>query len=89
LYTRFLSLTEQKELSEGKDIHQLLLAWSAKEALYKIIGKEAIDFATQLRIFPFNVQPSGELNAEHIPTKTIYKLQYQQTNEYTLVYCMA
>jgi 4'-phosphopantetheinyl transferase len=89
LYTRFLSPTEQKELSEGKNVSQLLLAWSAKEALFKIIGKEAVDFATQLRIFPFNVQPTGELTAEHVPTKSIYKLQYQQTEEYTLVYCLA
>jgi phosphopantetheinyl transferase len=89
LYTRFLSPTEQKELSEGKDIRQLLLAWSAKEALFKIIGKEAIDFANQLRIFPFDVKPSGEMKAQHVPTKSIYKLYYHQTEEYTLVYCLA
>jgi phosphopantetheinyl transferase len=89
LYTRFLSLTEQKELSEGKDIKQLLLAWSAKEALFKIIGKEAIDFANQLRIFPFDVKPSGEMKAQHVPTKSIYKLYYHQTEVYTLVYCLA
>ena len=89
LYTRFLSLTEQKELSGGKDIKQLLLAWSAKEALFKIIGKEAIDFANQLRIYPFVVKPSGEMKAQHIPTETIYKLNYHQTKEYTLVYCLA
>ena len=53
LYKRFLSETEQFELSNGNDIGQLALAWSAKESLYKIIGKEAIDFANQLRIFPF------------------------------------
>ena len=89
LYTRFLSLTEQKELSGGKDIKQLLLAWSAKEALFKIIGKEAIDFANQLRIYPFVVKPSGEMKAQHVPTETIYKLYYHQTKEYTLVYCLA
>lgn len=88
LYTRFLSETEQLELSNGKDIGQLLLAWSAKEALYKIIGKEAIDFANQVRIFPFEVKPSGELKAQHVPTKSFYQLHYQQSEEYTLVYCV-
>ena len=88
LYTRFLSETEQLELSNGKDIRQLLLAWSAKEALYKIIGKEAIDFATQLRIFSFDVKLSGEFKAQHIPSKSFYQLYYQQSTEYTLVYCM-
>ena len=89
LYQRFLSLTEQKELSDGKDIRQLLLAWSGKEALYKIIGKEAIDFANQLRIFPFEVKPSGKMKAQHIPSNTDYELFYHLTEHYTLVYCLA
>ena len=89
LYKRFLSETEQKELSDGKDIRQLLLAWSAKEAMFKIIGKEAIDFANQLRIFPFEVEPSGEMKGQHIPSKLIYQLYYHQTDQYTLVFCLA
>jgi len=89
LYQRFLSITEQKELSNGKDIRQLLLAWSGKEALYKIIGREAVDFANQLRIFPFEVKPSGEMKAQHIPSESFYKLFYQLTEQYTLVYCLA
>ena len=89
LYQRFLSVTEQKELSDGKDTEQLLLAWSAKEALYKIIGKDAIDFANQLRIYPFSVKPSGKMKAQHIPTKAFYQLLYQQSEKYTLVYCLA
>jgi len=67
----------------------LLLAWSGKEALYKIIGREAVDFANQLRIFPFEVKPSGEMKAQHIPSESFYKLFYQLTEQYTLVYCLA
>ena len=88
LYTRFLSSMEQNELSDGKDTRQLLLAWSGKEALYKIIGKEAVDFANQLRIFPFEVQSKGEMKAQHIPTQQLYQLYYQQNEKYTLVYCL-
>ena len=88
LYTRFLSSEEQHDLSEGKDNRQLLLAWSAKEALYKIIGKDAIDFATQLRIFPFKVKQSGEMLAQHVPTKSLYKLYYRLTDNYSMVYCL-
>jgi 4'-phosphopantetheinyl transferase len=89
LYTRFLSKTEQEELSNGKDFNQLQLAWSAKEALYKIIGKQAVDFIKQLRIFPFEVKTEGEITAEHIPTKTLYQLNYIQSAAYTLVYCLS
>jgi 4'-phosphopantetheinyl transferase len=89
VYKRFLSETEQSELSDGKDIKQLQIAWSAKEALYKIIGKEAVDFANQLRLLPFEVQKEGRITAQHITTNTVYQLTYTQTAAYTLVYCIA
>lgn len=89
IYTRFLSETEQSQLSNGKNIEQLQLAWSAKEALYKIIGKEAIDFSNHMQILPFEVFSKGELKAMHLPTKKNYTLNYFQTEAYTLVYCIA
>jgi len=89
VYKRFLSETEQAELSDGKNIKQLQIAWSAKEALYKIIGKEAVDFANQLRLLPFEVQKEGRITAQHITTNTVYQLTYTQTAAYTLVYCIA
>jgi len=88
VYTRFLSRGEQQDLSNGKNIKQLQLAWSVKESLYKIIGREAIDFANQLRIFPFDVKPSGQITAQHVPTKKLYQLHYIQNSTYTLVYCI-
>jgi 4'-phosphopantetheinyl transferase len=88
IYTRFLSEVEQRDLSNGKNINQLQLAWSVKESLYKIIGKEAVDFANQLRIFPFEVKALGEIIAQHIPTKKLYQLRFIQNPAYTLVYCV-
>ena len=86
--TRFLCETELLELSDNKNIAPLQLVWSAKEALYKIIGKEAVDFAKQLRLFPFEVGSQGEISAEHIPTKKRFQLQYIRHSDYTLVYCL-
>ena len=88
VYKRFLNDTEQVELFDGKNLNQLMLAWSGKEALYKIIGIEAVDFANQLHIFPFEVQQEGVFEAEHVQTKTKYKLHYIQNEAYTLVYCV-
>lgn len=88
VYTRFLSEIEQKDLSNGEDIRQLQLAWSSKEAMYKIIGKEAVDFAKQLRIFPFEVQGFGTISAEHVPTQKTFELHYSQNSDYTLLYCL-
>lgn len=89
LYKRFLNETEQKELSNGENLNQLLLAWSAKEVLYKIIGREAIDFANQLHIFPFETKAEGIFEGEHISTKQKFKLHYIQNEAFTLVYCLA
>jgi 4'-phosphopantetheinyl transferase len=89
VYTRFLSKLEQQEIYIGNDPRKLYLAWSAKEALYKIIGKEAVDFAKQLRILPFNLKNKGEISALHIPSLQKYKLFYLQNEAYTLVYCLA
>ena len=89
IYTRFLSDFEQIELSNSENQSQLELAWSAKEALYKIIGKSAVDFSKQLRVFPFEINTEGKINAEHIPTGTQYQLSYIQTETFSLVYCIS
>ena len=89
VYTRFLSELEQQEIYIENDPRNLHLAWSAKEALYKIIGKEAVDFSKQLRILPFNLKNEGEMSALHVPSLQKYKLFYLQNEAYTLVYCLA
>jgi len=89
IYHRFLSDIEQKELLAGEDIQQLMIAWSAKETMFKIIGNEAVDFAWQLRIFPFELNETGEISVLHVPTQDIYSLNYIQNSDYTLVYCLA
>jgi 4'-phosphopantetheinyl transferase len=88
IYARFLSEAEQRDLSNGKNLNQLQLAWSVKESLYKIIGKEAVDFANQLRVFPFEAKALGEIIAQHTPTKKLYQLRFIQNPAYTLVYCV-
>ncbi|MFZ4724954.1 MAG: siderophore biosynthesis protein, partial [Paludibacter sp.] len=60
----------------------------AKEALYKIIGIQAVEFSKQLRIFPFEVKEEGEFKALHLPTNTGYNLSYILTDQYALVYCI-
>lgn len=89
LYKRFLSDEEQKTLSNGTNVKQLQIAWSAKEALYKIIGKTAVDFANQLQIFSFDAeQKNGELTAKHLVSGKLYTLYYRQNSDYVLVYCV-
>jgi len=85
---RFLSQEELEKILEDKEekLKKLTLLWSAKEALFKVIGKEAVDFSRQLLIFPFRMGKSGKMKALHIPRKKLYELNYELTEEYALVY---
>ncbi|NDV46856.1 hypothetical protein D0T49_07320 [Paludibacter sp. 221] len=89
VYTRFLSVEEQKDLSDGTDIRQLQIAWSGKEALYKIIGNDAVDFAHDMRIQPFNAEADGTMFITYTGNKETFQLYYIQNDEYTLVYCIS
>jgi 4'-phosphopantetheinyl transferase len=83
--SRFLS---EKERSYLVDEQSVAIAWSAKEALYKIIGKEAIDFAATLEIQPFNVASSGELLIRFIKDGQDFQIAYEMNDRYTLAYCL-
>jgi 4'-phosphopantetheinyl transferase len=90
VFSRFLSEEEQQVLYNGEtDLRKLQIAWSAKETIYKIVGQEAVDFASQLRVLDFQIAPNGNMTVEHIPSNTSYNLIYTQSAEYTLVYCTA
>ncbi|HLP04798.1 MAG TPA: 4'-phosphopantetheinyl transferase superfamily protein [Paludibacter sp.] len=87
LYKRFLGETEQAAF--GESLPKLQIAWSAKEALYKIIGIEAVDFTNQLQVMPFEISGEGTIEARHIPTNRLYRVNYKQTETFTLAYCIS
>lgn len=87
LFTRFMSEAEQSDFHHGVDIRQLQIVWSAKEAMYKIIGMSAVDFANQLRILPFTPSTAGSIECIHLPENKKYTLNYRLEGDYTLVYC--
>ncbi len=40
-------------MNQGDEVYVLLLHWSAKETLFKVMGVEGVDFIRHLHIFPF------------------------------------
>ncbi|MDR1609887.1 MAG: 4'-phosphopantetheinyl transferase superfamily protein [Candidatus Symbiothrix sp.] len=50
---RFLSREEAKAISSGKEIVHLLLHWSAKESIFKILDAEDVDYQSKIHILPF------------------------------------
>ena len=88
VYHKFLHKAELDMLSDRVGIQPLQIIWSGKEALYKIIGEEAVDFAAQMRMLPFEVAGAGDVMMEHLPTGMLYRAHYIQNDLYTLVYCL-
>jgi 4'-phosphopantetheinyl transferase len=88
VYQRFLNEDEQTFFCRESDSSLLEIAWSAKETLYKIIGKEVHDFARHLHIYPLILNESGDIRATYITKLKIFYLQYIQNDQFTLVYCI-
>lgn len=77
----FIALHKQPTLS-------MLLAWSAKETLYKLAGKENIDFINAYCLTPFTTKKKGIIEATYTtltPPLSI-QLHYQRNAKSILVY---
>ncbi|WP_455671969.1 4'-phosphopantetheinyl transferase family protein [Phocaeicola sp.] len=56
--SRFIRPDEEPTIQCGNEVYALLLHWSAKETLFKVMGAEGVDFIRHLHILPFT--PAGE-----------------------------
>lgn len=86
---RFIAEGDQIE-KEKEQVH-LLLHWSAKEALFKILDPSSIDFVKHLHIETFNPVENGKFRIRETltPLKREYEAQYMTTDEFVLVYILA
>jgi len=75
---KFLSENELDFVEESLEKTHLTLLWCAKEALYKIIDNEIIDFVADLHISPFQPYLKGEIQATETctPQQKKYSLHY-------------
>jgi len=87
---KILSENEQEHLVEKHRQVQLALIWSAKEAIYKLMGERNIDFAKQMEIEKFTPnEDEGELNATFIDAEGDeheLELYYQIFEGYEMVW---
>lgn len=85
---RFLNQAEQESFSGNEQNKEIQLIWSAKEALYKIIGSDVADFANQLTILPFQVKEEGTFTALQHSNASIFEMHYMVAEHYNLVFCI-
>jgi len=52
--SRFMNAKEEANLDKAHEEIHLLLHWSAKESMFKLLEKQDVDFKTDLHINPFN-----------------------------------
>ena len=61
-----LSEEEIEDLDDEKKNEQLAIYWCAKEAIFKRMSQNRVDFAEQIEVEKFNLKKEGELEATFI-----------------------
>ena len=61
--SRFIREDEKVSVDSGDEIYALLLHWSAKETMFKLMEDEAVDFIKHLHILPFVPEESCTFHA--------------------------
>lgn len=61
--SRFIREDERESVASGDEVYGLLLHWSAKETMFKLMDDQAVDFIDHLRVLPFRQNKSGMFEA--------------------------
>ncbi|MDR1202537.1 MAG: 4'-phosphopantetheinyl transferase superfamily protein [Tannerellaceae bacterium] len=87
--SRFLSPEENSHIDPANEADHLLIYWCAKETLFKMMGRNEVDFAKQMHIIPFPYKKTGSLviTETHTPQAASYLLSYRVDNDFVLVFC--
>ena len=88
---KFIHPQEEANLAGMKaeeETTALLLHWSAKEAIFKAIPDEGVDFINELRIFDMQ-KPSlkGNFKAVALRKKTNFQIDYRVEKDFVLTIC--
>ena len=87
---RFINDEEEKALSQSNEMIHLLLHWSAKESLFKILDEDNIDFKAHLHIRSFEPVFGEWSDFEAHETRTsnqnCYTIKYFVHENYVLTY---
>ena len=87
IQSKFLSQMESKFLGKKNDLESLIKVWSAKESIYKALGKEGVSFSNDLEIDIINDKDffrAGYYRKDNIKTK--FDLDFIYIEEYIICY---
>ena len=84
---RFVHDDEWRFINDTDRLTVLYLLWSAKEALYKLYGKKAVDFKNHMIASPFKLQKHGWFHLTFKKEKEqTFVMQYEVYDNHTLVW---
>ncbi|MDR2085778.1 MAG: 4'-phosphopantetheinyl transferase superfamily protein [Dysgonamonadaceae bacterium] len=90
IYSRFMSEEEEKALSKNQELVHLLLHWSAKESMFKILNETSVEFKSQLHIQAFEplLYEWGSFQAYETRTgkQNLFTINYYVHEDYVLTY---
>ena len=86
--SRFIREDEKVSIASGDEIVGVLLHWSAKETMFKLMDDQGVDFIEHLRIFPFTLRESGVMEAQEFRSSTEQKflIHYDTHPDYVLTF---
>ena len=87
IQSKFLSEMESKFLGKKNDLESLIKVWSAKESIYKALGKEGVSFSKDLEINTVNDKDlfrAGYYKKDNIKIK--FDLDFLFIEEYIICY---
>lgn len=89
-FVRKDELPEGEAMPEKEELYQLLLHWSAKETMFKVMNCTEVDFLRHLRIAPFRLSSSGILTGEaYYPEHEFcYRIHYLIHPDFVCTYCV-
>ena len=80
--SRFMGNDEYAETIVG-----MLLHWSAKETIFKVLGREGVDFHDDLKVQPFDeTQYEGDLQLDDLKEDDTYTIYYKVFDDFVLTY---
>jgi phosphopantetheinyl transferase (holo-ACP synthase) len=87
---KFLNANETITTDPELEKFHMYLHWCAKEALYKILDKQDINFRDGITIKPFSPEEHGYMDgyAMNGNGKEEFELEYLQHDNYALVWCV-
>ena len=87
IQSKFLSQMESKFFEKKNDLESLIKVWSAKESIYKALGKEGVSFSKDLEIDTVNDKDlfrAGYYKKDNIKIK--FDLDFINMEEYIICY---